>query len=73
MRLAPPPVKTQPAPRASKHAAVTEVVAEHGEEFAGAGLEDLGEEALADEAGALAFAADAYAADLDLGELRGRW
>ena len=50
MRLAPPPVSTHSGAEGFEHAAVAEVVAEHGEELAGARLKDLGEEALADEA-----------------------
>ena len=55
-----------------KHAALPQVVAQHGKEFAGAGFENFGEETLTNEARLLACACDALqvAADLNLGKRR---
>lgn len=51
-----------------ENAAFAEVVAEHGEEFTGAGFENFGEEALTDEAGCGMAAGGKVAADFDFVE-----
>src|SRR5208283_5408463 len=68
LRRAPPPVKTQPAPRASSTPPLTQIVAQHVEELAGARLEDFADQPLPDHTRLKA----GHALQLDFAQLRHR-